>query len=271
MEAILEYYLEDGHLEPVKNYTNDSLESGRVIYEVIRVINKVPLFYEEHLKRLESSFRLMEKPFSYKYDKIKEYLIKLIEANKVEFGNIKLTFDIKTDTMKVFSIRHSYPNEELYKSGVNTILYHGERTNPNAKVVDSNFRQKVTEEINKASAFEAILVNNEGNITEGSKSNIFLIKDDTLYTSPLEDVLPGVTRGRIISLAKSLDIKVEEKNINYKNIYDFDAMFISGTSPKILPISKVDNIELNVNNSTMRLLIKEFNKEIETYINKFNK
>ena len=46
----------------------------------------------------------MDKVFSYKYEKIREYLVKLIEANNVVNGNIKLTFDIKTDTMKVFSI-----------------------------------------------------------------------------------------------------------------------------------------------------------------------
>jgi len=271
MEAILNYYLEDGHLESVKNYTNDTSESGRIIYEVIRVINKVPLFYEDHLKRLESSFRLMKKTFSYNYDKIREYLTRLIEANGIENGNIKLTFDIKTDTMKVFSIKHNYPSDDLYKTGVKTILFHGERTNPNAKVVDSSFRTKVTEEINKAFAFEAILVNNSGYITEGSKSNIFMIKEDVLYTSPLEDVLPGVTRGRIISLAKSLGIKVEEKNINYKDIENFDAMFISGTSPKILPISAVDNINLKIDNKIMQLLIKEFNEEITKYIKKFKK
>lgn len=271
MEAVLQYYLEDGHLETIKNYTSDSKENERIIYEVIRVINKVPLFYEDHIKRLESSFRLMEKPFSYKYDKIKEYLTRLIDANNIECGNIKLTFDIKTDTMKVFSIKHSYPKEELYKTGVKTILYHGERSNPNAKVVDSNFRKKVTEEINKAEAFEAILVNNNEYITEGSKSNIFMIKEDKLYTSPLEEVLPGVTRGRIIALAKSLGIKVEEKNINYKELRDFDAMFISGTSPKILPILIVDDINMNIENKIMKMLIKEFNKEIEYYVNKFKK
>ncbi len=271
MEAILNYYVEDGHLESVNNYTKDSVEGGRIIYEVLRVINRVPLFYEDHLKRLESSFRLMEKPFSYNYDKIREYLTKLIEANKIEKGNIKLTFDVKTDTMKVFSIKHSYPSEELYKTGVKTILFHGERTNPNAKVVDSSFRSKVTEAINEADAFEAILVNNSGYITEGSKSNIFMIKEETLYTSPLEDVLPGVTRGRIIALAKSLEIKVEEKNINYKDIENFDAMFISGTSPKILPIATMDNIKFRVDNKIMQLLIKEFNEEIKKYIDKFKK
>lgn len=271
MDAILKYYLEDGHLEEISNYTVDSKEKGRIIYEVIRVINGVPLFYEDHIKRLESSFRLMNKTFSYTYDKIKDYLINLIEANNIEVGNIKLTFDIKTDTMKVFSIKHSYPSSDLYKKGVKTILYYGERANPNAKVVDSNFREKVTEEIVKSNAFEAILVNNNGYITEGSKSNIFMIKDEVLYTSPLEEVLPGVTRGRIISLAKDLDIKFEEKNINYNDINKFDAMFISGTSPKILPIGFVNDIKMDVNNKVMRNLMENFDKEINLYVEKFKK
>lgn len=271
MEVVSKYYLEDGHLESISNYTKDTTEKGRIIYEVIRVIDKVPLFFEDHIKRLESSFRLMEKEFSYKYDKIKEYLVKVIDANHIKSGNIKLTFDIKTDTMKVFSIKHSYPTEDMYKSGVNTILYHGERINPNAKVVDNNFREKVTDEIIKANVFEAILVNSKGFITEGSKSNIFMIEGNVLYTSPLEDVLPGVTRGKIIYLAKKLGIRFEEKKVTFQETKRLDAMFISGTSPKILPIAKVDNINLNIKNQLMQKLIKNFDEEIKDYVNKFRK
>ena len=269
MEAISKFYLEDGHIEGIDNYTEDSKEKYKIIYEVIRVIDKVPLFYEEHIKRLETSFKLMETVFSYEYDKIKEYLLKLIEANEVNNGNIKLTFDISTDTMKVFYIKHNYPSEELYKNGVKTILYHGERINPNAKVVDNSFREKVSAEINKAGAFEAILVNNQGYITEGSKSNIFLIKDNKLITSPIKEVLPGITRGRIIDVAKKLGIEVIEENVSYNELSDFQAMFISGTSPKILPIATVDNISLDVNNKVMRELMEVFNIEIYEYVKNF--
>ena len=268
MEAINKYYLEDGHIEPVENYTIDTDEKGRIIYEVIRVIDGVPLFFEGHIKRMEDSFRLMNKTFSYKFEKIKEYLTKLIKANEIINGNIKLTFDIKTDTMKVFTIKHSYPSEDLYNTGIKTILYYGERNNPNAKVVDSSFRSKVIEEIKKSNAFEAILVNNNGFITEGSKSNIFLIKDNTLFTPPLEAVLPGITRGQIISVAQSIGINVEEIDVRFEYCKDFDAAFISGTSPKILPISYVNDIKLNVENELMRRLIKEFDREIELYVKK---
>lgn len=270
MEAILKYYLEDGHIEEISNYTKDADAKERIIYEVFRVANGVPIFYEDHIKRLESSFKLTNKVFSYKYDKVKEYILRLIKANDVKFGNIKLTFDVKTDTMKIISIKHSYPTQEMYDKGVNTIFYHGERKNPNAKIVDSNFRSRVTEEINKYSAFEAILVNNNGYITEGSKSNIFMIKDGKLYTSPLEDVLPGVTRGRIIGVSKNNNIEFEERNIKYQDIEKYDALFISGTSPNILPIAKVDDIEFDVNNKTMRNLMDKFNQNIENYINNFH-
>lgn len=269
MEAILEYYLEDGHIEKIINYTSDATEKGRIIYEVIKVIHGVPLFYEDHIKRFESSFNLTNKVFSYKYDKIKEYIDRLIEANKIDCGNIKITFDIETDTMKIFSINHSYPSKEMYEKGVNTIFYHGERTNPNAKVVDNDFRTKVTEEIKKNNAYEAILVNKRGYITEGSKSNIFMIEKDKLYTSPLEDVLPGVTRGRIILLSKRIGLSFEEKSIKYSDIENIDAMFISGTSPNILPISAVDNKILDVENKVLRYLMKKFDEEIEKYVENY--
>lgn len=268
MEAINEFYLEDGHLEKIINYTKDSNNCEGIIYEVLRVIDYVPLFSEDHISRMEKSFRIMNKGFAYEYSKIQEFLNRLIKANNVECGNVKITFDIENDTMKVFSIKHSYPTDEMYSKGVKTILYHGERSNPNAKVVNLSFREKVTKEIKKNNAHEAILVNNKGFITEGSKSNIFIIKGNDLITSPIEDVLPGVTRGRILKVAKKIGISIIEKNVKYNELEGVDAMFISGTSPKILPISKVDNIEMDINNELMRNLMVAFNKEIEDYIKK---
>lgn len=269
MEAIEKFYLEDGHLEKLNNYTEDTSEKGRIIYEVIRVIDGVPLFFEDHIKRFEGSFRLMNKHFSYRYDKIKQYLIDLIKANDIKNGNIKITFDIECDTMKVFSIKHSYPTKEMYDNGVKTILYNGERENPNAKVIDSTFREKVMQCIKKENAFEAILVDRNGFITEGSKSNIFMVKDNTLITSPIEDVLPGVTRGRIIALAKNIGIEFEEQKVSADKLNEIEGMFISGTSPNILPISSVDKYSMNVNNKIIKLLMVKLNDEIRSYIEEF--
>lgn len=263
MEAVNRFFIEDGHLDSTKNFNDEGNDKDKVIYEVMRIINGKPLFLEAHLKRMEKSFELMKKGFSYEYNKIGEYVEKVICANDRKDGNLKITFNIEKDEMKVFYIKHSYPTEEMYRNGVKTILYHGERKNPNAKVMDGEFRGKVNEKIKKENAFEAILVDGNGCITEGSKSNIFLIKGDRVLTSKVEAVLPGVTRGEIINICNRAGIDFEERDINYKELEEVDSMFISGTSPGILPISKVDNISMDINNKIMRRLMDLYNDAVE--------
>lgn len=258
MEAINKFYLEDGNIEGVKNFLDEANESTKVIYEVLRVVKGKPLFLKEHINRMEKSFELINKSFPYSYDKINEYLNRVIEANDKVEGNIKITYSTLTEAMKIYYIKHNYPSKELYKNGVKTILYHGERQNPNAKIVDKVFREAVNSEIARANAYEAILVDRNGYITEGSKSNIFIIKDNKLITARAKDVLKGVTRDKIITLAKNNGIEVQEVEMKYTELVNVNSMFISGTSPKILPIRQVDDIELDVSNSILRLLMEKY-------------
>lgn len=240
----------------------------RVIYEVLRVINGKPVFLEAHIKRMENSFKLVGEEFPLNYDDICLNISELVKNENKDIGNIKLTYGLNSREFKVFFINHSYPTDEMYEKGVKTILYFGERTNPNAKIVNDDFRSKVNAEIEKNNAFEAILVDRNGFITEGSKSNIFMVKDQELITSPVKAVLPGVTRGEIIELAKKAGIKVREEEFSFKDINKLDGMFISGTSPKVLPINEVDNIKLNPQNEVIKQLSEVYNNEIERYLAK---
>lgn len=263
MEAVNKFFIEDGHLDSTKNFNDEKNSEDKIIYEVVRIINGEPLFLNSHLKRMEKSFELMGKGFSYEHKKIEEYLQRVICSNDRKDGNLKITFNINEDVMKVFYIKHSYPTEEMYKNGVGVILYHGERNNPNAKVIDMEFRSKVKNEIESKNVFEAILVDKNENITEGSKSNIFVIKGKKIISSKVEDVLPGVTRSEIIKICENEKIEFEECNIKYTELGEVDAMFISGTSPGILPISKVENIVMDVNNEIMRKLMKLYNDSVK--------
>ncbi|MGL5151832.1 MAG: aminotransferase class IV, partial [Clostridium sp.] len=145
--------------------------------------------------------------------------------------------------------------------------YFGERNNPNEKIVNNSFRNKVNEEIKNNNAYEAILVDRNEYITEGSRSNIFFIKGNNLITSPIENVLPGVTRKNIMEVAKSNNIEIIEEKIKYRDLKDIDALFISGTSPKILPISEVLEEKFDINNILLRELMISFNKKVSNYIN----
>jgi len=93
-----------------------------------------------------------------------------------------------------------------------------------------------------------------------------MVKENKLLTSPVKAVLPGVTRGEVISLAKRLKIEVEEIEYKYLDICELDGMFISGTSPKVLPIKQVNDISLDVNNSIIRKLMIEYDNEVSKYI-----
>lgn len=238
----------------------------KIIYEVLRVINGKPIFLEDHVRRMENSFKLIGEEFLLSYEEISNQIYELIKNQGKLEGNIKITYEVYGKELKIFFIEHSYPSKEMYENGVKTILYFGERENPNAKIVNDNFREKVNKEIRENNAYEAILIDSKGYITEGSKSNIFMVKGNKLLTSPVDAVLPGITRGEVISLAKKLEIEVEEIEYKYLDINELDGMFISGTSPKILPINQVNDVNLNVNNEIIRKLMMAYDNEINEYI-----
>jgi len=259
-DAIGDFYINNGEILVIDNWENQ--EGVNIIYEVIRVLDGKPLFYEAHYDRISNSCRLSNAEFKIKKQVLKRSIESLIMVNEIKEGNLKITFKIEEEDLRLFIIKHSYPTEDMYAFGVKTILYHGERTNPNAKIINNDFRRDVQMKINEANVFEAILVNGENNITEGSKSNIFFIKNNVLFTSRVELVLPGVTRMEIIKVAKENNIKVMEKNINQYKIEEFDSLFISGTSPNILPINQVDDREYNINNKLLRQLMSLFKDKI---------
>lgn len=238
----------------------------KIIYEVLRVIDGKPIFLEDHFKRMENSFKLIERKFELTYDEISNRISDLIKQEKKLEGNIKITYEINKRELKIFFIEHSYPSKEMYENGVKTILYFGERENPNAKIINDSFREKVNKEIKEHDAYEAILVDSNGYITEGSRSNIFMVKEDKLITSPVKAVLPGITRGEIIALAEKLKIEVEEMEYKYLDLDKLDGMFISGTSPKVLPINQVNDIYFDVSNSIIKKLMQEYDNEIDEYI-----
>lgn len=270
MECINKYFIENGNLKEIIEFNEDILKQKGIVYEVFRVVDGIPMFLENHLNRITNSLSILGKKMPYSGEEIKKQIKNLIIKNDVKVGNIKLLHDSLSDKKNLIAyfIKHSYPTEEMYEEGIRTILYFGERENPNAKIINQSFRESVNEAIKTNNAYEAILVNNKGYLTEGSRSNIFMVKGDTLITSPVKEVLPGVTRGTIIDLCNKNNIKVIEKEVRYDEIKDMDGLFMSGTSPKILPINSVNDYNFNSGkNSIIENLIKIFNENMKKYIN----
>lgn len=264
-ECVNKYYVHNNDIKSCEQFENNFLEGGKALYEVIRIIDGKPLFLYKHLSRLENSCKITNLKIWFSRDQIRDKICKLIESNNVSIGNIKIVFKFDdVNSFYAYFVKHHYPSDEDYKNGVSTILYHGERENPNAKVINIDFRAAVNKDIKEKNVYEAILVNKKGYITEGSKSNIFMIKGNNVITAPLIEVLPGITRGVIMELCSEIGYQVMEKNVDYKDVKDLDGLFISGTSPKVLPISKVDDIEFDsANNKVILEIMTKYNEVVQ--------
>jgi len=86
-----------------------------------------------------------------------------------------------------------------------------------------------------------MLLDNEGYVAEGSGENIFLVKNDVIYTPDLTSALNGITRNTIFEFCKELGIEIVEKRITRDEVYIADEAFFTGTAAEVTPIREVDN------------------------------
>lgn len=272
LECINNFFIQEGISYEISSFEQHKVFGSTNVYEVLRIIEDVPLFFEAHVNRLKNSLKLLNRENAVSFEEVKNNINKLIKLNNNKEGNIKIIFNVDNEKSidTYYYISHSYPSKEEYENGVSTVLYYGERENPNAKIINNNFREEVNKVIKDNKAYEAILVDREGYITEGSRSNIFMVKDNALITSPVEKVLPGITREVIIKLCVENGIEVIEKRVKDDEIAQLDGLFISGTSPKVLPICKVNNYIYNSpKNDIISLIMKKYDDFIYNYIKSY--
>lgn len=269
MEAIGDNFVLNGEILKINDIKIFEKLKKPPIYEVIRVINGVPLFFEEHLSRMKQSADIVKSDLGRDGNNIKRDVIKLIGKNKIANENIKLISTEIDDigiVFMVFQIESFYPPQNYYTEGIHTILLEYERKNPNAKVFLSSFKENIKEQLDSKDAFEALLVNQYGSIVEGSRSNIFFVYKDKVFTAKGKDVLLGVTRSHVFKICKKLNIEVIEENIDVEDISKIDGAFMTGTSVNVLPITSIDEIKLN---SIYNRIIVEINNqyiaEIDNY------
>lgn len=270
-ECYRQLFIKNSEVISRENFSDSMITEGTSLYEVVRVIEGVPLFLEKHLERLKNSAAIVKLELWMNIGEIKGKMLELMKINNVYEGNIKLVFNYsekkEENTFLTYFLKHHYPSKEQYKEGVPTITCFMERSNPNAKVINSNLKSTTDEMMKKTGAYEAILIDKNNKITEGSRSNIFMVEKDTVVTSPVEDVLPGITREFIIEACRRENIRFLEERVDHRDIDKLDALFITGTSPKVLPINKVnDNVFYSSTNIVVQNIMSAYNRIIEEYI-----
>ena len=143
----------------------------------------------------------------------------------------------------------SYMEPEAREKGIKVRLssYKRQVRNPvSSAKVNGNYVHSIVA-LNEALAEgfdEALMLDAEGNVAEGSGENIFIVKDNVLMTPDLDASLDGITRRTILDLAKELNIKYEIKKLKYEDVLSSDEAFFSGTAAEVVPINSLDNKQI---------------------------
>jgi branched-chain amino acid aminotransferase len=248
----------NGQLRKQKVEWIDNVFKNNYAYEVIRLIQKQPLFLEAHYNRLVKtcvSMNIMPP----KLNRIEKDIEVLVFNNQIQNKNIKIAIDITN--FAIYSVPSNYPSKEDYLNGVSCSLLLEEREKPEIKAYQADLREKANKQISKNEIFESVLVDRKGLITEGSRSNLFFIKGEQVITAPDHLVLAGITRMKVLEICKELKWNISYKAISTNELHDIDAAFICGTSPGVLPIARIESHYFDSQNPVLISIHKAFHSK----------
>jgi len=231
---------------------------GDGVFEGIRAYNGRVFKLNEHIERLFYSAKaiLLELPMT--HAQLCKATVETIRANKLKDAYIRLivtrgigTLGLNPRSCKKPSVIiiagkiQVYP-AELYARGMEIVTVPTVRNlhsavNPAIKSLNylNNILAKI--EANNAGVEEAVLLNSEGYVAEGTADNLFIVKKGALLTPPLSaGALYGITRQTVIELAEQSGVKVSEPNLTRYDLFNADECFVTGTGAEIMPVVKID-------------------------------
>ena len=220
---------------------------GWGLFETMRSYKKHIVYFDAHLKRIKKSCTLVAIEFPYPLDRLKEIMQRTIRINGFPDAYVRLTLwkaEKGADILVVVKKYQPYPLKK-YKNGFRICISRFKQNENSflARLKSSNYLlyRLVYLEAKKKGLDEAIILNNRGYITEGSHTNIFLVKDKELFTPRLEcGCLDGITRKVVLDLAKKYGIKVYEGNFTCFDLYEAEEAFLTNSLIGIMPRTAIE-------------------------------
>ena len=238
---------------------------GFGVYENLKVRNGKVYFLVEHVERLFHSASQIGLAHDFTRENIEEWILQLVKKNKIDASNIKmLLIGGKKPDLYITVLTPKFLDKKFYKQGVKVITKEYERYLPQVKSLNMLPSYLIFSEAKKQDAFDALLIDKNNNIVEGTRSNFFVIKDKTLYTTPVESVLDGVTRRTVIDCAKKNSYSVIEQYIALEEVFNYDGAFLTNTSGKIVPIRQVDDKSFDEVCVDLKNLIKLYSDYLDS-------
>ena len=236
---------------------------GDAVYEVILFNEGVFYDFDAHINRLFNSLKSIEIEFSFTKKTIELIVKNLIRLNRVTFGSVYIqvsrgvaernhTYDnlkVKPILTIITSKKHNTTNAII--KGVKAITIRDNRwSRPDIKTTQLLPNVLAKTIANKQGAYESIFIDDEGYVTEGSSSNIWIInnKNEIITRNIDGKILSGITRKTVAEFAKLNDLKVLEKKFSKEDMFKAKEVFLTSASSFVTPINEIDEVKINNGN-----------------------
>ncbi len=213
---------------------------------------------DDHIKRLYESAHSITLKIPYDQEELKQLIIETLRKNKFQDAYIRVVISRGVGDLGLSPFTCKHPGviiiaeplalfpKELYESGIEVVSVASRRNRSDVldpKVKSLNYLNNILVKIEAslAGASEALMMNDQGYVAEGSGDNIFIVKDNVIKTPPgYVGTLEGITRNVIIELAKQLGFEIREDVFTRHDVYIADEVFLTGTAAEVIAVVKVD-------------------------------
>jgi branched-chain amino acid aminotransferase len=225
---------------------------GYSVFESLRTYDRRPFHLNEHLQRLYRSAALIELEIPFAPEFVAQLIHESIERNTYQHASIRILVTggesedgVMPGDQPGLALLVTPLGErdmERFAQGIKLITTSLQRTTPEAKTSNYEAAIRALKEAKKHDASDALFVNEQRHVLEGTRSNFFVFRGDTLIT-PGKGVLMGVTRRTVLDLAKGR-FPVEERPILLSELSQVDEAFITSSSKEITPVVRIDDVTI---------------------------
>lgn len=207
---------------------------------------------EEHFQRLKQSCETIGLPYTWDNHRLIEKTYELLALNNLHSAyirpliysgsNMHLTSSDTANVMIAAWEWGPYLGQNLLKVNISHIQRPNPKSFPTGAKVSGQYINAIlaTSDAIQQGFDEALLLDQEGYVAQASSENLFIEKDHRIYTPPLGEIFPGITRATVIDICRSLNFDLVEKRLRVEDIYQADHAFLSGTAAGIIGIKQVD-------------------------------
>ena len=261
---------------------------GEGVYETLRTYNGQPFLLDRHLRRLRASASALGLPWAMDDSEIIDMITRTmaeVDGDTEKYIRVLLTRGIgeisydpascQTPTIVVLVRPYAETSPNLLAKGASLILSsivrnHPQALNPQIKSNNLLNNALAMQEALRAGADEALMCNYRGEIAECAQSNVFIVRDGSALTPPLDSgLLEGITRNFVREIGPEIGIPVDEKPLRSSDLFSSDEVFITGTTREVLGVSEIDGkrIGSGVPGRITLKLATEFKRRALTFTN----